>query len=627
MYEKQPIITINHGAGSGLLITPIMTGGRSFPHDIPREITERLPNGDLQPNAFYDFHQFSHTPSNGTDVPYFSLNLRQNLHNWRNVALYYRLQVSDGSGVIIEGMLPLNADAPVGAGVGTEGEPYNIREWHFREYLGLPRNPLYQNAILDFDYHTRRDKMGPGLNRTFNETMQDWFMEDHGYNYKAKFGPGGTADGDIQSASATQAVLDKYMVDVDFCFIDLSHPGLDLRLNSVIHSDAIKFTQEDKDAIETSADGATTFLDLTDTPAAFGTAGQVPAVNTAGDGMEFVDQMGGDVGTDDQTATEVPVTATGFTGNLSGTDTDVQTALDTIDAFILGSGGTGLTQDQVDARITLLAALLAGATFTGPVHAVTPTAGNNSTQLATTEFVADGFHGASFNNFNRHLVLSRLGGGTVASLPLTFLNAFQGVDPIAAAEYHQGDTVKVAGNIYQYTANVSATIATSAVATDTRFDNLTSGGTGTALEWQDEGTDLAAVTSVNIVGLGVSSSVASGVLTITVAGGTTPGMTHDLYVGWSPDTTVTESEVLAGQDSDTASAVIPTATGSQFLWVWRSDTDGGDPTEVHIAGGGNQRNIFEAATALTVSGNAGQLIVSAVLQNAGLLSGETVRVV
>ena len=86
--------------------------------------------------------------------------------------------------------------------------------------------------------------------------------------------------------------------------------------------------------------------------------------------------------------------------------------------------------DYVDAADNLRA-LLTGATFTGPVHAVTPTAGNNSTQLATTEFVADGFHGASFNNFNRHLVLSRLGGGAVASLPLTFLNAFQGVDPIA----------------------------------------------------------------------------------------------------------------------------------------------------------------------------------------------------
>ena len=108
MYDHQPNITINHGDGSGLMITPIMTGGRSRPQDIPREITERLPNGDLQPNAFYDFHQFSHTPSNGTDVPYFSLNLRQNLHNWRNVGTCITgLQVSDGSGVVIEGMLPL----------------------------------------------------------------------------------------------------------------------------------------------------------------------------------------------------------------------------------------------------------------------------------------------------------------------------------------------------------------------------------------------------------------------------------------------------------------------------------------------------------------------------------------
>ena len=48
---------------------------------------------------------------------------------------------------------------------------------------------------------------------------------------------------------------------------------------------------------------------------------------------------GGGGGTDDQTAAEVPVTATGFSGNLSATDTDVQTALDTIDGFTLGGGG------------------------------------------------------------------------------------------------------------------------------------------------------------------------------------------------------------------------------------------------------------------------------------------------
>ena len=44
---------------------------------------------------------------------------------------------------------------------------------------------------------------------------------------------------------------------------------------------------------------------------------------------------GGGGGTDDQTAAEVPVTATGFTGNLGSADDDVQAALDTIDDFDL----------------------------------------------------------------------------------------------------------------------------------------------------------------------------------------------------------------------------------------------------------------------------------------------------
>ena len=60
---------------------------------------------------------------------------------------------------------------------------------------------------------------------------------------------------------------------------------------------------------------------------------------------------GGGGGTDDQTATEVPVTATGFTGNLSSTDTDVQAALDTIDGFSLGSGTSTALPDFFDAPI------------------------------------------------------------------------------------------------------------------------------------------------------------------------------------------------------------------------------------------------------------------------------------
>ena len=48
-----------------------------------------------------------------------------------------------------------------------------------------------------------------------------------------------------------------------------------------------------------------------------GTSGQVCARNAAGDAYELVTQSGGGGGgTDDQTASEVPVTATGFSGNL-----------------------------------------------------------------------------------------------------------------------------------------------------------------------------------------------------------------------------------------------------------------------------------------------------------------------
>ena len=108
--------------------------------------------------------------------------------------------------------------------------------------------------------------------------------------------------------------------------------------------------------------------------------------------------------------------------------------------------------------------------------------------------------------------------------------------------------------------------------------------------------------------------------------GSTPVLTHDLWMGWSADNTVTETEVLAGVSSDTGTATLPLGTGNQFLWVWRSNLDGGDPSEVHIAGGINVRNTLGAAAALTVSGVAGQLIVSVTSQNVGLLGGENVRV-
>ena len=145
---------------------------------------------------------------------------------------------------------------------------------------------------------------------------------------------------------------------------------------------------------------------------------------------------------------------------------------------------------------------------------------------------------------------------------------------------------------------------------------------------QDEGTVVVATpTAYNFVGDGVVVSNVGGVATVTIVGGGAIAMSHTLYAGFSADTAVNAAEVLTGASSDTDSVTLPTATGSQYLWVWRSDTDGGDPTEIHIAGGGNQRNIFGVAAALTVDSIDGQLIVTITTQNAGLLSGESLRVV
>jgi hypothetical protein len=59
---------------------------------------------------------------------------------------------------------------------------------------------------------------------------------------------------------------------------------------------------------------------------------------TAGTGLTLTGTEFASTATDDQNASEVSVDATGFTGNLESTDTDVQTALETLDALTIGSG-------------------------------------------------------------------------------------------------------------------------------------------------------------------------------------------------------------------------------------------------------------------------------------------------
>ena len=110
-------------------------------------------------------------------------------------------------------------------------------------------------------------------------------------------------------------------------------------------------------------------------------------------------------------------------------------------------------------------------------------------------------------------------------------------------------------------------------------------------------------------------------------GGSVPVTAHDLIAGWSADTSISDSEITAGVESPTNSLVLPTESGSLYMFIWRADADGGDPSEVHISGALNSRNLFATATARIVDTIAGQLIVSVNTFNAALTGGETVRVV
>ena len=102
-------------------------------------------------------------------------------------------------------------------------------------------------------------------------------------------------------------------------------------------------------------------------------------------------------------------------------------------------------------------------------------------------------------------------------------------------------------------------------------------------------------------------------------------VSEHVRAGWSDDATVSAAELTA--TSGTNTVTLPTDTGLHYLGIWRSDADGGDPSEVHLAGGGNSRNLFGAATDLTIGSTPGKLIVSAARQNASLLGGETARLV
>ena len=138
-----------------------------------------------------------------------------------------------------------------------------------------------------------------------------------------------------------------------------------------------------------------------------------------------------------------------------------------------------------------------------------------------------------------------------------------------------------------------------------------------ALGWQDEGMDLAAVTSINLVGAGVAGAVANGVLTIAIAGGGVPPTHTSQYLALkSTDNPLAADFEGANGVAFTGASHTATApatpAGNVYLLLWRISTDP-EPTFLDVDDTG--LNAFgtlmkQAATIDLTNGDTGEVWVS-----------------
>jgi hypothetical protein len=122
---------------------------------------------------------------------------------------------------------------------------------------------------------------------------------------------------------------------------------------------------------------------------------------TAGTGLTLTGTEFASTATDDQNASEVTVDATGFTGNLESTDTNVQTALETLDALTIGSGDAAdidvadtadyYTGTDVEAILAEIAGDI-GAIEVGSPVTTAPTYSDEDCTLGEYAFTADHFY-------------------------------------------------------------------------------------------------------------------------------------------------------------------------------------------------------------------------------------------
>ena len=134
------------------------------------------------------------------------------------------------------------------------------------------------------------------------------------------------------------------------------------------------------------------------------------------------------------------------------------------------------------------------------------------------------------------------------------------------------------------------------------------GGTATAITWQDEGNARAGVTTVNLVGSGVTGAVSAGVLTVTIPGTTTPVQTHTNYVGVINGALSAVTGANFTVNGITAALTIPSYSGTRRLLFARPSTEA-DPSEVYLYQSGmrntiNQIHTFmKSSSTLTLGGS------------------------
>ena len=182
----------------------------------------------------------------GRDTPYLAMNLAfpggdSQLKDWEQLLIYTRFRRADGTGTVIEGILPLAADAEFKG--GPLGDPYTVREQHLRRYLGWPENldndPDGSHHVALVNDANRAAEFITGPERTFLQEMIDWIYEDNGhdlgriYPWDDRYSATELAALETYPPTASEDVVRSYQIVVDVALLNSADPRIDVEQFSI----------------------------------------------------------------------------------------------------------------------------------------------------------------------------------------------------------------------------------------------------------------------------------------------------------------------------------------------------------------------------------------------------------